>query len=164
MRTCRAIKRKLVELYYKDLPLEEERDLKCHLAQCPRCQRAFERLERSLKLVNRIKDEPPQEFWEGYLPSLWEKIRRRERRKPKIALSLNWGLAKVALSILLVIGVGTVLLQRGAIFERTDLVEELLLMEELDELSGEETGGVEELLGEIDPLEIDIGEELDLFM
>ena len=74
---CAKIKNELIAYYYKELDQEKELQVKAHLDRCNTCSLAYEEIEKTLRLINqKATFEPPEEFWNGYLDKVYDKVDR----------------------------------------------------------------------------------------
>lgn len=71
--TCSAVAKQLPLLLQNELPEEEKRRTLAHLSDCSRCQKAHEKLHRTLELVQTWKTEP--ENFEAFNQTLFQRIR-----------------------------------------------------------------------------------------
>ncbi len=77
MNSCKRTQKLLPAYYYKELPGEETRLVKEHLASCGTCALRFEEMEPMLNLVKKQLKQPPEDLLDTYMSELNEKLEQR---------------------------------------------------------------------------------------
>jgi hypothetical protein len=137
------MKRKLVDYFYKELDSDQMTIIKEHLKTCHNCKSELEKIEKVINLVNtKARFEPPEEFWNGYVAKVHEKLDKKSYLK-RILEKLYWifvehpKLIPAITTISLVIGISLCSLyfhhqQELKIAQHLDLLQELEFYENLD--------------------------------
>ena len=108
MKTCKQVRRSFIEALYDELDPEEKKTFDVHLESCIRCNRAFRKMKRALKVMNqRVRTEPDQQYWDGY----WDRLEKRMQHERQIVpQTIQWQRWMYrAAAVLLLVGAGVLL-------------------------------------------------------
>jgi anti-sigma factor RsiW len=97
---CTDVRTNLPLLIYGDLPLEEEAELRNHLAGCPDCRREHE----AIQGVRRLLDAAPVPAVEVDVPRLFQSAAARQMRRLRRWRRIALAAGALAAALLLVVG------------------------------------------------------------
>lgn len=79
MKRCRTIKKYFPEALFNEISAGRKKQVEAHLRICEECASEFEKLSRTLEIMNRReRDLPDEDYWTSY----WDSLTDRMRTKP----------------------------------------------------------------------------------
>lgn len=154
---CEHFQTDLVLYHYGKIDATGRWEIERHLQDCPGCRIGLEELKRSLANPG---DDPPQEFWNGYLAELqWKlnKIAQRGSRRERIFSFFNLRFVTLAGAAAVLLLALAITLERGFFGSRQPEPDEAMIqvlpivqnldffesMPYLESMEGENTGRLE---------------------
>lgn len=96
MNACKKCRDQFVLAFYDELSQDEQHAFEHHLTECPDCAQEFEKLAGTLQfMAQRERQEPAQEFWDGFWGDVNFKIQQEEKAQPATGKINGW-FAKLA--------------------------------------------------------------------
>ena len=117
MSDCKKCRSLFLERFYGELDAVKTQFFNDHISVCEKCKSRFAEMEELLQFTGqRVRPEPPEEFWDAYEKSLarrieTEKIARHEheslgkKRHRRFILAPKWAYQAAAAVALIVIGI-----------------------------------------------------------
>jgi len=88
MAECKKTKKLITLAHYDEISPEEKKVLEKHLAACPRCAKEFDRLQKTLQIMDkRERKDPGSEYWQTFD----QKLNLRLEKESPIKKSLRKG-------------------------------------------------------------------------
>ena len=84
MKRCKKIKKYFPEALFNELSASKKKRMEAHLRTCEDCASEFEKLSRTIKIMNRReRDLPDEEYWSSYWDNLTKRLMSTPDNQPE---------------------------------------------------------------------------------